>query len=122
MRVEETLPRRVTFATVQGHPVAGVVRFMSEARAGVVRFVVEVYARSGSAVDFVALKAGGAVLQDLTWTTVCKRMLERSGGTSDKGVEHFFEHLEKGDAHDAEAWIERVIVRRERDEHAALVG
>jgi len=120
MRVEETLPRRVTFATVQGHPVAGVVRFMTEARGDVVRFIVEVFARSGSPFDFVALKAGGAALQNLTWATVCKRMLERSAGESEAGVEHVFEHLDEAEAHRTEAWIESVIVRRERDEHAAL--
>jgi hypothetical protein len=118
MRVQETEPRRITFATVEGHPIAGVVRFSSRrADEATVRFEVEVFARSGTPFDFVALKAGGAAAQNMTWSTVCERMAERSGGAFAGGVEHEVESLADAEAHDIEAWIERLISRRERREH-----
>jgi len=122
MRVQETLPRRITFATVEGHPIAGVVRFMTGRSGSTVRFVVEVYARSSTPFDFVALRAGGAVVQDLTWKAVCRRMLERSQGTSKRGVQHDVETLGEADAERAAAWIEELVARREREEHEADLG
>lgn len=119
MRVEETLPRRITFATVEGHPIAGVVRFSTSSSNGGVRFAVEVFSRSATPLDFVALKAGGSIAQNITWTTVCERMKERSRGSCAEGVQHAIESLGEVEAREAETWIEALIRKRERGEHEA---
>jgi uncharacterized protein YbjT (DUF2867 family) len=115
MRVEESEPRKITFVTLEGHPIAGVVRFLSGGRGSAVRFMVEVFARSASPFDFVAFKLGAQKVQELTWKTVCERMLERSGGTSKDGVQHHVEELDEPHAERAEAWIEEIVTRHERE-------
>ena len=115
MRVEESGPRKITFVTLEGHPIAGVVRFLTDSRGSAVRFMVEVFARSASPFDFVAFKLGAQKIQELTWKTVCERMLERSGGTSREGVEQHVEELDEREAARAEAWIEEIVTGHERE-------
>jgi uncharacterized protein YbjT (DUF2867 family) len=80
VRVSEATPRAVTFATVEGHPLAGAVHFLFDGRDGAVRFTVHVRVRPADAVDWVALNLGGFAMEDLNWQEVVRRMVEVSGG------------------------------------------
>jgi NADH dehydrogenase len=114
IRVEEVRSRSVTFATLRGHPLAGVVRFTtSEPGAGVVRFQVSVFARAASMVDWLALSAGGAVAQNSTWRTVVERVAEIAGGES--GPVHQDAAVVNGyDSEEIEEWIAALIARHKR--------
>lgn len=114
IRVVEVTPRAVTFATLRGHPLAGVVRFTtSEPAPGVLRFMVSVFARAASMMDWLALNTVGGVAQNSTWRTGVERLLDVSGGTS-SGVEE--ETGTASGAEDAalEAWIVELVARHQR--------
>ena len=116
IRVEEVKPRVVTFATLRGHPLAGVVRFTTSApRPGVVRFGVGVFARAASMLDWLALSAGGAAAQNSTWRTVVERVAEMAGGVSN-GVQQDAEVVNGRDSEEIEEWIAELITRHKRVE------
>lgn len=116
IRVEEVKPRIVTFATLRGHPLAGVVRFTaSEPAPGVVRFRVSVFARAATMVDWLAMSAGGAVAQNSTWRTVVQRVAEEAGGACE-GVEEDKTVLTGRDSEEIEEWIADLITRHKRAE------
>ena len=117
VRVVESTARVVTFATLRGHPLAGVVRFTTaEPAPGVVRFAVSVFARAASLMDWLALSTVGGAAQNSTWRTVVERMVEVSGGTSN-GVEEekSVAHGEEGLA--VERWIGDIVTHHRRVTH-----
>jgi uncharacterized protein YbjT (DUF2867 family) len=117
IRVEEVTPRAVTFATLRGHPLAGVVRFTTSAPSpGVVQFRVSVFARAASMVDWLALSAGGAAAQNTTWRTVVERVAEMAGGESE-GVQEDADVVNGRDSEEIEAWIADLITKHKRVEH-----
>jgi uncharacterized protein YbjT (DUF2867 family) len=119
VRVEEVTPRRFTFATLRGNPLAGVVRFEAEdVAAGVVRFTITVMARAATMVDWVAMKTVGRLMQDDNWRTVVSRVVEASGGVS-TGVESDREMCDEETAAGIEREITGLIARRKRQENPA---
>lgn len=122
IRVVESASRAVTFATLRGHPLAGVVRFTAtEPAAGVVRFTVSVFARAASMMDWLALSTVGGAAQNSTWRTVVERMIEVSGGTS-RGVEEekSVAHGEEGRA--VEEWVGELVSQHRRAAHERPVS
>jgi uncharacterized protein YbjT (DUF2867 family) len=122
VRVVEVEPRVVTFATLRGHPLAGVVRFAaSEPGAGVVRFSVSVFARAATMVDWLAMSTVGGQAQNSTWRTVVQRMIDISGGEA-PGIEE-----EKGTARGEEGrrveeWVGELVTRHRRASHERSVA
>jgi hypothetical protein len=106
VRVEVAAPTRVVFATVEGHPLAGIVEFTTGDTAAGVRFAVDVYARPSNYLDMLAVRTVGGPAQDANWRTLVQRIIEASGGTSD-GV-----HQEKRDLDDEEAAAVEKRVRK----------
>ena len=88
VRCESLEERRVTLLTLEGHPLAGAVRFLCEPRGSAVRFQVEVYDRPANMIDFLAMRTVGDRLQDHTWSHVVEKVVQVSGGTAPQGVEH----------------------------------
>ena len=116
IRVEELMPRRVTFATLRGHPLAGVVRFSAdEPDAATVRFAVSVFARAATVFDWVALSTVGGAAQDSNWNAVVERMVEISGGTS-PGVKKQTDVASKEEGAEIERWVGEVVADRKREE------
>jgi NADH dehydrogenase len=121
IRVVEVQPRVVTFATLRGHPLAGVVRFTAEDDAdGAIRFSVHVFARAANMLDWLATSSIGAVAQNSTWRTVVERMIERSGGAS-AGVQQDTEILHGEESEKVERWVDGLIAEHKRGEHATQV-
>ena len=120
MRVAEASRRRVTFVTVEGHPLAGVVSFTAEPaaaarrRRGGVRFTVEVHARAANAVDFLTMSTVGSALQDANWRQVVERMVGLSGGDAPEGVQTEFATLEESEAEEVERRARRLVVGSRR--------
>ena len=117
IRVVQVTPRAVTFATLRGHPLAGVVRFTtSEPASGLVRFTVSVFARASNLLDWLAMSTVGGVAQNSTWRTVVERMVALSGGTAE-GIEE-----EKGvargeEAETVEEWVGELVSQHRRAAH-----
>ena len=118
VKVAAMEPRRVTLLTLEGHPLAGAVRFLCEPRGNAIRFQVEVYDRPANVIDFIAMRAVGDRLQDHTWSHVVDRMVQVSGGSAPSGVEHESDTLDEQEAAAIERWCEEVAMRARRVENA----
>jgi hypothetical protein len=118
VRVEEANDRVVTLATVEGHPLAGIVRFSAEPADEGVRFQIEVYARAANLLDLVAMKAGGQAAQRSAWENGVAAVVERSGGSAPEGVEHSRDELEGDEARRVEQWITGMVQSRNREQRS----
>lgn len=120
MKVAEAGRSRVTFITIEGHPLAGLVSFTAEKNGRALRFAVDLYARSANALDFLAMNSIGSVLQDENWIEVVGGMVELSGGRAPEGVFNDAETLEDDEAAEIESWAESLTLesRRARNESA----
>ena len=117
IRVEEVTPLALTFATLRGHPLAGVVRFSTSAQGtGIVQFDATVFARAATVFDWVVLHSGGSVAQNWTWRSVVGRVVEISGGTSDS-VQEERVALSDNEETRVEEWIRDLISGRKFDTH-----
>ncbi|MDQ3282148.1 MAG: NAD(P)H-binding protein [Acidobacteriota bacterium] len=119
VRVEVADPTHVVFATIEGHPLAGIVEFTSSDAGGAVRFAVDVYARASNFFDWVAVRTVGAPAQNANWRAVVQRMIDASGGTSD-GVREEKEKLSEEDATAVERRVRGIVQERKREETTGL--
>ncbi len=122
VRVAELDRTHATLLTLEGHPLAGAVRFRCERAAGMVRFQVEVYDRPANVLDLIAMRALGDRMQDQTWKRVVQEMIERSGGTAPAGVQHSSESLDEAEAGRIERWVAEVALRQTREENAEKIS
>jgi uncharacterized protein YbjT (DUF2867 family) len=113
--------RRVTLLTLEGHPLAGAVRFLCEPRGTSVRFQVEVYDRPANVIDFLAMRTVGDRLQEHTWSHVVEKMVQISGGTAPAGVESESASLDEDEAKAIEQWVEELALKRKRAENEEAI-
>ena len=116
VRVEEQTPDSITLATIQGHPLAGIVTFKSEQLENGVRFMVEVHARASNIFDWIALRTVGSAMQNQNWKQVVERVTTLSGGVAVNGVETSSEKLDEDEAKQVESWVRRLVRNRKRSE------
>jgi NADH dehydrogenase len=113
VRVQELTPVKATLVTLDGHPLAGAVRFLSEQRGDKVRFEAQVYDRPASIADWLIMKAGGEVMQARTWEGLIQKMVDESGGSA-SGVQQDEENLDAQQAERIEDWIRDLVMERKR--------
>jgi nucleoside-diphosphate-sugar epimerase len=116
VRVEEITERAITSATVEGHHLAGVIRFLVEERDERIRFEVRSYSRAAHLLDKLGMDALGRRLQRATWTSMVEEVVRRSGGRAPGGVQAEAEVLTGKDAERIEAWSRRLVRKRQRAE------
>jgi NADH dehydrogenase len=117
VRVEVVEPTRVVLATVEGHPLAGIVEFTTMQTGDAVRFAIDNYNRASNVFDLIAVRTIGAPAQSKNWRHVVERAIAASGGSSD-GVHEEKEILRGGKAEELERRVRR-MVRAHRDASAA---
>ncbi len=122
VRVAELDRTQATLLTLEGHPLAGAVRFRSERAGGRVRFLIEVFDRAATMIDLVAMRALGDRLQEHTWVQVVEQMVERSGGTAPDGVQQDSASLDDDASAEVQAWLEELVLRRKRAENAERIS
>ena len=115
VRVEVSEPTRVVFATVDGHPLAGIVEFTAAATESGIRFAVDTWTRPSNIVDFIAMRTVGEPSQSANWRAVVDNIVEASGGTSG-GVETQSVKLNEEEAELAADRIRSMIRSRQRSE------
>lgn len=118
VRVEKVTSSNVTLATLEGHPIAGMVRFSMTNRDQKIRFEVRVIDRSGSFFDFFAMETVGKYMQDANWANVVQRVIDMSGGTAPEGIIRESRRLMSDEADQAEHDAEELVRDRKRKEHA----
>jgi NADH dehydrogenase len=116
VRVEEINERRMTLCTVEGHALAGAIRFLTEQRGDAVRFLIEVYDRPASVVDWVMMHPIGDTVQSRTWEETVERVVVASGGLAVNGVEKSETVLDAEKAGEIEEWVEFLVADRKRAE------
>ena len=122
VRVAELDRTLATLLTLEGHPLAGAVRFRCDRAGGMVRFQVEVFDRPASVLDLIAMRTVGDQLQNRTWQEVVEGMIELSGGSAPDGVQHQSESLNDEEAARIEKWLADVTMRRKREENAERIS
>ena len=115
VRVEVVEPTRVVFATLEGHPLAGIVEFTTSDSGGAVQFAIDVYSRASNFLDFLAVRTVGGPAQSANWRAVVQHTIDASGGTSD-GVHDEAEKLGGDDAKRLEARVKELVQDRKREE------
>lgn len=115
VRVAEVAARSFTLVTVEGHPLAGAVRFLVEERGGALRFEIQVYSRAAGVVDFLLMRALGDRVQDATWMQLARNVVEASRGQSD-APQRMEEALDEEQARRIEEWLRGLVMARRRDE------
>ncbi|HYO92610.1 MAG TPA: NAD(P)H-binding protein, partial [Pyrinomonadaceae bacterium] len=114
VRVEEVTPKRITFVTIEGHPLAGVVQFKTSQLKKRVRFTIEIHTRHASIFDRLTMALGGSMMQNMNWQEVVERVVEMSGGTATAGVESESVTLDEDQAKKAEEMVEGIVKRFNR--------
>lgn len=124
VRVEELTPRSMTLVTLEGHPLVGAVRFLSEERGDCIRFEVQVYERAADVTDWLIMRTVGQMIQTGTWKSIVRNVAKESGGDIvggvHAGVHTEVESLDEEQAGRISAWLRDLVVERKRDE--AVVG
>ncbi|HYI12465.1 MAG TPA: NAD(P)H-binding protein [Thermoanaerobaculia bacterium] len=115
VRVEVAEPTHVVLATIEGHPLSGIVEFTSSDTTEGVRFAVDVYARASNFLDWLTVRTVGAPAQDANWRAVVQRMIDTSGGTSE-GVQQEKATLRDEEAAALEKRVRGIVQKRKRDE------
>ena len=115
VRVAESEPRVLTLVTVEGHPLAGAVRFLSETRGDELRFEIQVYERAANMFDLIAMRTIGDILQNSNWEQLVTSVIDASGGESFQGVQYESETLDDDQAKRIEEWLEDLIAGRKRE-------
>lgn len=119
VRVEQVDANSFTLGTVDGHPLAGVVRFRADDRGeGGVRFRIDVAERAASWLDWLAMALVGSAAQRETWKSTLENVIEASGGEAPNGVEIESWDLDDDDAERLDDWIRRLVQARQRRETA----
>ena len=114
MRVEDITPDRIVCATLEGHPLAGLLTLDFLERGKLVRFEVGVHARGADVADAVLMAALGELLQDLNWRRVVENVVKLSGGRAPEGVQTLVTELDDEEATRIEEWAAQLVVRRLR--------
>ena len=114
VRVEELTPCKATLVTLKGHPLAGAVRFLSEARGGHLRFEVQMFDRPASIPDWLAMRTVGRAVQGRTWKSLVEKMVDESGGAATNGIEEDEHDLDENKADLIDGWLRELILERKR--------
>jgi len=130
VRVAEFRDTSLTLQTLEGHPLAGAVRFtFAEADAAPptsgtppLRFEVEVFDRAADAFDWMAMAVLGDQMQEANWEAIVQTIVDESGGVAAAGVEKAEEVLEGGAAERVEAWLKELGLQRQRASNADALG
>src|SRR5690606_28629318 len=114
VRVEHIDDNVIMLATLEGHPLAGVVRFRCEDREpGHVRFTIDVIERAASRVDQLSMALVGTAAQKRVWKQTAENV-SRLAGVEPGEVEEQSWNLDDEQAEPLEDWISGIVRRRRR--------
>jgi NADH dehydrogenase len=121
VRVEEINERRMTLCTLEGHALAGAIRFLTEQRGDAIRFQIEVYDRPATVADWVMMNPIGDTMQSRTWEETVERVVLASEGLAVSGVEKDETALDPQKAGEIEEWVEFLVADRKRAERDGTI-
>jgi uncharacterized protein YbjT (DUF2867 family) len=117
VRAEQLEETTLTLATLEGHPLAGIVRFsFIDLAPGSIRFTIDVVERPASRLDQLSMALVGSAAQKRTWQDTAENVCAHAGGSSEEGVTEESWSLEDAEAEPLEDWIRDMVQQRERRE------
>lgn len=116
IRVQERTDTSVTFVTIAGHPLAGVLTFSAEPAPGGVRFRVQTVTQAANLLDWLSMQMGGGVLQAQNWREVVRRVVVAAGGSLPVDVRRESRVLDQPEAQAVQEQTERLVQERRRRE------
>ena len=128
VRVAALAPLSLTLQTVEGHPLAGAVRFTftehpaHDEGATAFRFEIEVYERAADPFDWLAMTLLGSRLQRANWRAIVETVVEESGGEAVEGVRTRETTLDGSEVEAVERWLKDLAIERARAEHGKELG
>lgn len=117
VRVAQVDARTITLATLEGHPLAGVVRFRFDDMDDAVRFTIDVADRPASRIDQISMALVGSFAQKRTWIATAERVCSHAGGRAPRGVEAQAWSLDDEAAESVEDWVRDLVQQRVREEN-----
>jgi len=114
VRVAEVGERRMTLLTVAGHPIAGAVRFLIEARGDAVRFEIQVYDRPASMIDQLLMRAAGEFVQRAAWIALATNVARAARGQA-SDVQTSEEELDEHETELVNRWATELSVQLSRN-------
>src|SRR4051812_39509471 len=122
VRVEHLTPNEAVMVTLDGHPLAGAIRFLSEQIADLIRFQVQVYDRPANLADWAVMRTVGEGLQARSWESLLEAIVLESGATLVSPIQHEEEILDEDKTQRVEAWVNELVTERKRQQAAAATG
>ena len=120
VRVQELTNRVMTLVTLEGHPIAGAVRFLAEKRGPQIRFEIQIYERAANMLDLITMRTIGDVMQNATWEQMITRIIQESQGTAPEGVQSETISLDHDQAKRIEEWLDDLVKTRKREQENAV--
>lgn len=114
VRVEEATNNAITLVTVDGHPLAGFVRFTWAPQANGFDFEINVYDRPATLLDTIGMALGGSVAQRSTWMAAVEKMIEESRGTAPEGVQHETKPMTEQEVAEVQEWLDQLRASKSR--------
>lgn len=122
VRVEKVTGNEAVLVTLQGHPLAGAIRFLSEQIGDLLRFQVQVYDRPANLADWLTMRAVGEGMQATSWESLLEAIIAESGATSASPIQHEDEVLDDDKTARVELWIKDLVMERKREQKATATA
>ncbi|HEY1952260.1 MAG TPA: NAD-dependent epimerase/dehydratase family protein [Gemmatimonadaceae bacterium] len=119
VRVEHLTPNEAVLVTLEGHPLAGAIRFLSEQIADLLRFQIQVYDRPANLADWLAMRTVGEGFQAQSWESLLQSVAIESGAALVSAIQHEEETLDEDKAERVEEWVKYLVMERKRQQAAA---
>jgi hypothetical protein len=121
VRVAEAAEGRITLMTLDGHPLAGAVRFITLPIDGGVHFEIQVFDRPANIVDWVLMRPIGDRMQEATWQQVA-RAVAAVAGDPQAEVKQVVHDLDAAQSDAVVTWARDLALRTKRREAAAEIA
>jgi uncharacterized protein YbjT (DUF2867 family) len=121
VRVAEVSDGRITLLTLAGHPIAGAVRLLTEARGDAVRFEIQVFDRAATVLDEVMLRTIGEWLQRSAWVGLAENVARAAGGPS-ADVQSDAEELDDAEMKLVDEWAKALSAAGQRSRNSTSSG
>jgi NADH dehydrogenase len=112
VRVERLTANEAVLVTVEGHPLAGAIRILSEQIVDLIRFQVQLYDRPANLADWLVMRTVGEGIQSRSWENLLEAVAAESGGVAASTIRHEEESLTEEKAALVEAWVKELIAER----------
>jgi uncharacterized protein YbjT (DUF2867 family) len=119
VRVEHLTSNEAVLVTLEGHPLAGAIRFLSEQIADLLRFQVQVYDRPASLADWLMMRTVGEGMQARSWESLLQAIAVESGAALVSPIQHEEETLDADKTERVEEWVKELVLERKRERTAA---